>query len=251
MAAPSASGAPSYVRIEDGTSARLAAVNAQNAQDVSLLDATSGNRATITAAGALNVAASGDTATNADGIPTRSTANVAQSLAIMLGFTGAAFDRIKSTNDNADGLGVVTGGAMIANARGYVYNGTTYDRHYSVSSVGDGLGVALAMSPSAQYGTASSTNAAANVVFAAVAGQKHRLMSAMSNYTGTVASAAAINIADNGSNIMATTGSTTVWAPPLPAGGMKQAAVNTQLVVSIAGGGVSATGWVLASKVTA
>jgi hypothetical protein len=237
MASPAGTTAPAYVRIEDGTSTQLAKVNAQGALLGTVVDATSGVAAKVSADGALlsslhdpvsgftaavssvgavSVSASGDTATNADGIATRSTANVAQSLAIALGF-----------------------------------NGTTFDRRRMMSAVGDGLGTMHAAQPSSAYQFSAGTNVSVGVTLAAVAGQQHRLTVASANYTGTVTAAANATMQDNGGNIYAWLGSTVPYGMPLPAGGMKQAAVNTTMSLVLGAGGAGAVGNVIMAKLTA
>lgn len=149
------------------------------------------------------------------------------------------------------GVGDADNGNHTAAISPYVFNGSTNDRHYSMSGVGDGLGVALASQPSATYGTANATGATATVTFAAVAGQRHRLVSASVSYANGITAAAAGTVTDNATNLMQWLGTNQPTGPSLPEGGLKAVAVNTAMSVSLASGGVATVGWVLASKLTA
>lgn len=90
--------------------------------------------------------------------------------ALMAGFNGTTWDRIRAAGDNADAVAVATLGNMIMNARNDVFNGTTWDRVRS----GTATGSLLVNNP-----TAANLNVT----------------------VGNAAGAAAVNIQDGGNSI--------------------------------------------------
>lgn len=167
---------------------------------------------------------------------------------VLVGMAGSASTFELQT---ALALGDADNGNHVLAVAIYAFNASTMDRVQSMSGVGDGLGVILASQPSSTYGTATATGATATVTFAAVAGQKHRLTSATTSYTGALTAAANASITDAAATIFLWLGAVVPYGPPMPSGGIKQAAVNTAMTVSILSGGVGAVGNVLASKITA
>ena len=200
--------------------------------------------------GTTPVTFSGTAADNADGVAPVAT-GIIRMAAELFGFDNSNWDRIKAYGDNADAVAANTFGALLSLARQTLFNGSTWDRWRSMSAVGDGLGVALAATPAATYIVASATNAVANATFAAVAGQKHRLMSVTGNYVNAPISAGNVTVADNGTTLLAWAGTVTPLSVPCPSGGILASAVNQTMGVAIGAGGAGVIGNVIATKLTA
>ena len=159
---------------------------------------------------------------------------------------GLPFDSSGGTSDAQPGFL-----ALATVARIMLNNGATFDRIRALAAGGDGLGVALSSQPSSSGSSnAPAVNTAAQIVFAAVAGQRHRLTLLDASYSAAPAGGN-LNVVDGAATIFS---QDTSLAGPMPAtnpppGGLGGTAGNA-LTVNLTAGGAAVSGKLNAAKLT-
>lgn len=172
--------------------------------------------------------------------------------AVVPGSSGIAA-LVAGGSSDADAAANAVANELLTGAHGYVYNGTTWDRMRALGSAGDGLGVALVSQPlSTPFADTAAGNTAVVRTFNAVAGQRHRLTTVSCSFSGVAATIGLLTVVDGATTIAAWDVPLTLNTPfvgSFPEPGIP-GSVNTNMVITLAAGGVGAIGKLNTSRVT-
>jgi hypothetical protein len=144
---------------------------------------------------------------------------------------------------------------LVADAHGFVFDGTTWAQSRALGAAGDGLGVQLVSQPgSAPFNDVGAAGAAVSRVIAAVAGQRHRLTGLSCSYSAAASTGTGLLTVTDGATVIAgwdvPLTVNTPFTAPLPVGGLL-GSVNTALTITLAAGAAGTVGRLNTAKLTA